>query len=50
MLLEHVYLFFIYILLGELVIITVVTISLFVALFITMEKLNNEKNTSLSGR
>ena len=50
MLLEQVYLFFIYILIFELAMVTVVAIALFVALIVTMRKLDNEKNTSLSGR
>ncbi len=50
MLLEQVYLLFIYILLTELAIITVVTVSLFVALVVTIRKLDNEKSTSLPGR
>lgn len=47
MLLEQVYLFFIYILFIELAIVTVVTIALFVALVVTIRKSDNEKNTSL---
>ena len=50
MLLEQVYLFFIYILIFELAMVTVVAIALFVALVVTMRKLDNKKNTSLSGR
>ncbi len=50
MLLEQVYLFYIYILLTDLAIVTVVTVSLFVALVVTIRKLDNEKNTSLPGR
>lgn len=50
MLLSQVYLLFIYILLFELAMVTVVDIALFVALVVTMRKLDNEKNTSLSGR
>ncbi len=50
MLLEQVYLFFIYILVFELAIVTVVTIALFVALVVAVRKLDNKKNTSLSGR
>lgn len=50
MLLEQVYLTFIYILLFELAIVTVVAIALFVALVGTMRKLDNKKNTSLSGQ
>ena len=50
MLLEQVCLFFIYILVFELAIVTVVTIALFVALVVAVRKLDNKKNTSLSGR
>ena len=50
MLLEQVYLLFIYILFVELAIVTVVTIALLVALIVTVRKLDNKKNTSLSGR
>ena len=50
MLLEQVYLFFIYILFFELAIVTVVAIALFVALVVTVRKLDSKKNTSLSGR
>lgn len=50
MLLSQVYLLFIYILLFELAMVTVVAIALFVALVVTMRKLYNEKNTSLSGQ
>ena len=50
MLLEQVYLTFIYILLGELAMVTVVAVALFVALVVTIRKLDNEKNTSLLGR
>ena len=46
MLLEQVYLFFIYILLFELAIVTVVAIALFVALIVTIRKLNNKKHIS----
>ena len=49
-LLEQVYLLFIYILFIELAIVTVVAIALFVALVVTIRKLDNEKNTSLLGR
>lgn len=44
------YLAFIYILFIELAIVTVVAIALFVALVVTIRKLDNEKNTSLLGR
>jgi hypothetical protein len=49
MLLEQVYFLFIYILIVELAIVTVVAIALFVALVVTVRKLDNIKNTSLSG-
>lgn len=50
MLLEQVYLYFIYILFIELAIITVVAVALFVTLAVTIRKLDNEKNTSLFGQ
>ena len=50
MLLEQVYLMIIYILFIELVMVTVVAIALFVALIVTVRKLDSKKNTSLSGR
>ena len=50
MLFKQVYLFFIYILFIELAIVTVVAIALFVALSVTIRKLDNKKNTSLSGQ
>lgn len=50
MLLEQVYILFIYILLIELAIVIVVAIALFVALSVTMRKLDNKKNTSLLDR
>ena len=43
MLLEQVYLFFIYILLFELAIVTVVTAFLSIVLFTTLRKLDNKK-------
>ncbi len=46
MLLEQVYLAFIYILLVELAIVTVVAIALFVALVVTIKKLDNKKYIS----
>lgn len=49
-LLEQVYLRFIYILFIELAMVTVVAIALFVALVVTIRKLDSKKNTSLSGR
>lgn len=49
MLLEQVYFLFIYILITELAIVTVVAIALFVALVVTARKFDNIKNTSLSG-
>lgn len=50
MLLEQVYLAFIYILFIELAMVTVVAVALFVALVVTIRKLDNKKNTSLSGQ
>lgn len=50
MLLEQVYVLFIYILFFELAIVTVVAVALFVALVVTVRKLDNEKNTSLLDR
>ena len=50
MLLEQVYLLFIYILFIELAMVTVVTIALLIALIVTMRKLDNKKNTSLLDR
>ena len=50
MLLEQVCLAFIYILFVELTIVTVVAIALFVALVVTIRRLNSKKNTSLPGR
>lgn len=50
MLLTQVYLLLIYILFIELAMVTVVAIALFVALVVIMRKLDNKKNTSLSGR
>ena len=50
MLLEQVYLSFIYILFIELAMVTVVAVALLVALVVTIRKLDNKKNTSLLGR
>ena len=50
MLLEQVYLLYIYILFVELAIVTVVAIALFVALVVIINKLDGKKNTSLLGR
>lgn len=50
MLLEQVYLLFVYILFVELAIVTVVAIALFVALVVTIRKFDSKKNTSLSGQ
>ncbi len=50
MLSEQVYLTFIYILFIELAMVTVVAIALFVALVVTIRKLDSKKNTSLSGQ
>ena len=47
MLLEQVYIFMIYCLFIELAIVTVVTITLFVTLVVTIRKLDSKKNTSL---
>ena len=49
MLLEQVYLLFIYILFIELAIVTVVAVALFVALIVAVRKSDN-KNTPLSGQ
>ena len=45
--LEQIYIFFLYILLIELAFIIVLVVSLFVALVITLKKLNSKKSTSL---
>ena len=50
MLLEQVYIFIIYSLILELVIVTVVAIALFVALVVAVRKLDSKKNTSLLDR
>ena len=50
MLLEQVYLLYVYILFIELVLVTVVAVALFVALFVTIRKLDKQKNTSLPDR
>ena len=50
MLLIQVCFIFIYILFIELAIVTIVAIALFVALNVAVRKIDNEKNTSLSGR
>lgn len=50
MLLEQVYLLFIYVLFIMLAMVTVIAIALFVALVVTMRKLDNKKNTSLLDR
>ena len=44
--LEQVYLFFIYILLSELAIVTVVAIALIVALVVTIRKIDSKKHIS----
>lgn len=49
MLLEQVYLLFIYILFVELAMVTIVNIALLIALIVTIRKLD-KKNTSLLGR
>ena len=46
MLLEQVYLLFIYILFIELAMVTVVAIALFVTLIVTIRKLDNKKHIS----
>lgn len=48
--LEQIYIFFIYILLFELALVTVLVIALFVALVMTSRKLDSKENTSLPGR
>lgn len=50
MLLEQVYLIFIYILFSELAIVTAVAVALFVTLVVTMRKLDGKRNTPLPGR
>ncbi len=50
MLFEQVYLTFIYILFIELAMVTVVAVALLIALVVTIRKLDNKKNTSLSGQ
>lgn len=50
MLLEQVYLLFIYILFIELAMVTVVAVALFVALVVTIRNFRQQKNTSLSSR
>ena len=47
MLLEQVYIFMIYCLFIELAIVTIVAITLFVTLVVTIRKLDSKKNTSL---
>lgn len=47
---EQLYLLFIYILFAELVAVTIVAITLFITLVLTIKKLDNKKNTSLSDR
>ena len=48
--LEQIYIFFIYILLIELTLVTVLVVALFVTLVITLRKLDNKKSTSLLSR
>lgn len=48
--LEQIYILFIYILFIELAFVIVLVIALFVALVITLRKLDNKKSTSLPGR
>ena len=50
MLLEQVYLLYIYILFIELAMVTVVAIALFVGLVVIINKLDSKKNTSLLDR
>ena len=47
MLIEQTYLIFIYILFFELVLVTAIAFALFVALVVTIRKLDKKKNTSL---
>ena len=47
---EQLYLFFIYILLVELAVATIVAFALFVALVVTIRRFENQKNTSLPDR
>ena len=50
MTIENIYLFFIYILFFYLILVTAIAIALFVALILTVRKLNKQKNTPLSGQ
>lgn len=50
MVLEQVYLFYIYILFLELVLVAVIAVTLFVALVVTLRKIDKQKNTSLLDR
>ena len=50
MLIEQTYLIFIYILFFELVVVTAIAFALFVALAVTIRKLDKKKNTSLLRR
>ena len=50
MLIEKLYILSINILIFELIIVTIVSFSLFVALVVTLRKIDSKKNTSLSGR
>lgn len=47
MLFEQVYVLFIYILIGKLAMVTVVAIALFVALVVTIRRLDNKKHISV---
>lgn len=47
MVLEQVYLFYIYILFFELVLVIAIAVTLFVALIVTLRKIDKQKNTSL---
>ena len=50
MLIEQLYLFYICILFFYLVLVTAIAVTLFVALVVTINKLNKQKNTSLLDR
>ena len=50
MLIEQTYLIFIYILFFELVVVNAIAFALFVALAVTIRKIDKKKNTSLLGR
>ena len=50
MVIQDIFLLFIYILFTYLVIVTAIAVVLFVALIVTIRKNENQKNTSLPGR